>query len=564
MNPALWWEIFEITLGIVVCSLNAKSSGFTGSFPRGYQHGDFVGMVGGSGIIVPILAVLLFIPVFLFLFRKRSLRIWSKRLVPPPRVRAGLRLVLLAVAGIVCLVCVLILLPFARLTWEKFKLFVLIYGVCVSLLLLLSKKKTEKFRYIKWAVIVFTISLPISGSLAVMALYWTETEGCNEIHSNPRLRPVFSFCDPDWRDRILAAGEHPSSGDSIPSHARIIFPSSDLRSLYCGIGFLDFPEPTPFMKIGRESREIQHVYWLFSILDGACKPGAGRCYVTSVQKRSITEIDDLNDRLLLETRLFYYGPGFFSHVPTMTHLYIPAVMPGTFSDTSKDLQNATITEKVIVPDQLRDRLEPTSPSTSLTADHITEPPYQCLWVYDTERSEARCHPQRHHWPDMPGSVSFSKKYRALAVGAFFPAAGFYMADINDFQYDLISTGLVESLFSLNMVFGIAFADDVDELYIALPVASRILIYDMKERRVKEKIKADLGINALHYDPRRRLIYAGGYLSGILYSISVDSHSIVDRIYVGRRINSVRYSEELDLVLVACANGFWEVTPPARP
>lgn len=99
-------------------------------------------------------------------------------------------------------------------------------------------------------------------------------------------------------------------------------------------------------------------------------------------------------------------------------------------------------------------------------------------------------------------------------------------------------------------------------YVSVPYERKIYFYDMTSLKRMGSISVPFGLRIMDFDEKRGLLYAGDYVHGNVLVIDGKKEKIIKKIFVGRKIRDVFFSESADRLFVASTNGFFEINPNA--
>ncbi len=125
---------------------------------------------------------------------------------------------------------------------------------------------------------------------------------------------------------------------------------------------------------------------------------------------------------------------------------------------------------------------------------------------------------------------------------------------------LFNFGYLGMLWHLGFSISTSFDAKSKHLFYVCPFSGTVGVLDIEKWKIVKVIRLSPGIRESAYDNKRDILYVSNYASGDLYKIKVDKDiKLIDRIFVGRRVRKMFYSEELDRLFIAGSNGFLELT-----
>jgi len=125
---------------------------------------------------------------------------------------------------------------------------------------------------------------------------------------------------------------------------------------------------------------------------------------------------------------------------------------------------------------------------------------------------------------------------------------------------MMNIDTLSTLESFGIGMGFAFDSVRGEILISMPLAGKIYVYDSSTFERKRALSVELGVREIGLDPRRRILYIAGYVSGYLYCYDIEKQSMTGKVYVGSQIRHLSYCEDMDRILIASKAGFMEIDP----
>jgi len=99
-------------------------------------------------------------------------------------------------------------------------------------------------------------------------------------------------------------------------------------------------------------------------------------------------------------------------------------------------------------------------------------------------------------------------------------------------------------------------------YVAVASLGLLEVIDYDSGRIVNWRFAGLGIRPVAFDPQRRLIYAGTFLSGDVIAVDADTLEVVHRWFVGRFLRQLEISRDRRSLLATSTLGIVRVPLPA--
>lgn len=401
------------------------------------------------------------------------------------------------------------------------------------------------------------ILLPLFYAASVLLNMGKEGDRCAQVEHDPRIRTLFSLCDPGWRQGLYNHTPPPFRLRLSPN-PRTIFPSADGSAVYLGSGLQEEASPQPLIKVRRDTGEIESVRYLYTPWRGecapqrecaradppTCTPHPPRCFLLSWMKRSLLVIDDRSNTLEAEIRFQHHDPLSFAMDPVGGRLLAAREYnPTSHSHIRPTLLNADVAPRVILAD-------PEGPPADMR-DPFT------VFSVDWDTLEVRSYQQNI----FTGPICFA--LFDPADGRLFLAPQFlnfrlWFASGPSLQLDSVPIGALNFIRSGGIVTGIAHHPGRKEVYLAYPLEGAVYIFDTDPPVWKGRIPVEPGVRELAVDTEADLLFVGGYLSGTIRAIDLSTRTVVRSIFVGRKVRQIRWDPERHSLLVTSANGFLEV------
>ncbi len=108
------------------------------------------------------------------------------------------------------------------------------------------------------------------------------------------------------------------------------------------------------------------------------------------------------------------------------------------------------------------------------------------------------------------------------------------------------------------VFGLALDEAAGSLYVALPVLAKIAVLDMDTLKSKYYINTEFSCRNIILDDERNLLYAGGWINGILDIIDPDTRRSVKKLYLGRRLRGISQSKDRRTLFAVSQSGVFKI------
>jgi hypothetical protein len=490
-----------------------------------------------SGILAMI-AVSLAVFAVVVLWRKLRTRAWAR-----------------AAAYCVLAMALIPVRPFLASLWLQYKWLIVISFIALALWHRRSTARGGRGLLQKKALIAAVLAFPVLVALSIIRQYSFEGDQCARMMRDSRITPIFSLCDTDWRKRIVKTEPHGAPPlREISQDPRTVFPSSDGRSLYCGLAYQDLETPLPLIKVDLESKKIQKVYYLYSAFRGECAPGEGVCFVASPMKRGLLEIDDARDVISREIRLVHYTPLFLGMDLKRGEVLLTPTTNEVHHDTSWGVIEEQVAEQTIVPDVVARQ----------AAEHKRRGRISRLqpriWIYNWRNRSVRSVLQNDEFPMTHGMTLYDRGSEILYSVNGAPTGSVFAAPRPGVQSRGIKIGVFNFLMGMGVGNGLAVDVRSRTLFAGMPMHGAVYAFDTRARRYSGRIGLEPGVRDLAFDSRRNLLYAAGYLSGNVFVIDPRTRKIKDRVFVGRKVRHIFYSASHDRLFTSSANGCLEVEP----
>lgn len=328
-----------------------------------------------------------------------------------------------------------------------------------------------------------------------------KSDRCDIVLDDPRISALFSLCD---NERI----EQPRS----------MFASSDPRFMYLTSGLDDADDTHAILKVERASGVVTWSTVGYMSTSGFCRADA-QCFISYSPDSSVRQLDETHQKFVAQ-----------AHAPRphgkLRFLAYDAVSHTIFAGTGKG--PAGIVKFDAAPlkyaGSLRDRGLPPSGRR------------------DFENFELKL-------SDDGRSLLFVESGFGQTIHSF------------DFELNRIRSYTVP-WHARRRLLGrvLAVADDARRniLYASSVADGAVHVFGRDTGRYDGKIAIGVGARTLAIDVVKNRLFVAGYIDGFVHIVDLDTRRVVDRIFVGKRTRDIFYDPQRDSVLVASANGWFEI------
>lgn len=286
-----------------------------------------------------------------------------------------------------------------------------------------------------------------------------------------------------------------------------------------------------------------------SMFDVMCLEGTGRCVVSSPMEATLRLIDDEHDGLLGGLRFvdedgLGYGPSYLFRVKSPDE--VGMVLLG--GDHPVDPPAGT-SFRTIAPE---------CPAGKRC---------QVLVVYNVVTQQYRSRVVVNPPMSLMGRELYFAGYDTDADQLFMGANLVDAAVERDIAPKWTWLGLELTVLSWNVATDMQVNRLTGDRIFSFPfkgIGGSIEVFDAKMRH-QRSISVEQGVRPIRYDPKEHVVVMGGYYSGQLSTMSIDSGETLDSWDLGTRIRSIEFLPDGERVLVTSGSGTFIVnyTPGAR-
>lgn len=333
---------------------------------------------------------------------------------------------------------------------------------------------------------------------------------CPRIEENSRVQALFSLCDWRWKETLKPYFTKKNYASFVrhSGFTRTVFVTDNPKVAYLAFGrpnYRKHKEPQhALIKVDRVTKKIISALPASTIIHMAHDKKRGLIYATALDENAVYAVDETTFTLRRE-------------IPVALHpIYV-------FVDGASD-------------------------ALLVVCDFG-------VYVYDLKTFKEK----RHFVPHMaPSFASVDRGFTKIFMCGYSTTFLVRSISLNDGSMERNRAGWIPPF---SLFCSVCSLDDEEGvLFAAMPMQRRIVAYRAEDLQFLYHFPVSGGIRDMDYDPVRKKLYAGNYITGNVEVIDPFARKTEKKIFVGKRIRDIFYSHATKKVYAATSLGFFEVTP----
>ncbi len=396
-------------------------------------------------------------------------------------------------------------------------------------------RKTARARVLTASIGLVAIFTPVLIVwMSFFNIHYDYAADCAKVAEVPRIRLLFSQCQPGWADEVRKAiGTDAKLTNA--RHSRVTFQAADPDYLYLGTGLEENRDRDHVLvRLHVPTATVDRIYATSAVFGGGCDPETKRCLALLSADSAYLVIDDVTGAIVargdLPARPRFAG--IHDHWGMMALSGPPHVARVDLSTGEWSPPPAPVADAI-----LANMGEPGYGylGNDRAADDVfvcsDEPSMSTMWPEHLE-------PERIREWGRPGPIArVSFDFAHVRFGTLPLADGFW---------------------SLLMCNGLVAERDRNRLYFVATLAGEVLVLDYDTFEPRGRIPLAVGVRSGDLDRAGRRLFIPNYATGWMSVVDLESLREVDRLFVGRGGRWVEYDSRRDVVYVASRAGFLEV------